>query len=323
MIFKDLSKIIIDILILILISSFYLISCDKIINPGKDDNDHTYPVPGIRSFSTTDEEPDWSPTGDIIAYVHLPRDSTYLIEDGIWLLELHNMERRFLTHGREPEWSPDGSKIAYVNGDNIFVIDVETEEIWQLTDFGGSYYPCWSPNGKTIYFDTNHNDPNGASVIWKMNSDGNNKQCISKHGVGEWRDPQCSPDGEKILHSRYLPNDDSSEPELFLMDTTGNNPIQLTSNDADERDADWSPQGDKIVYGSCFHKNEVEKSGIYIMELDNGKIYKINNGGGYPSWSPDGSKIVYYDNYDEYHGTLWLMNSDGSNKEPLTTPNTP
>jgi Tol biopolymer transport system component len=59
------------------------------------------------------------------------------------------------------------------------------------------------------------------------------------------------------------------------------------------------------------------------MELDNGKIYKINNGGGHPCWSPDGSKIVYHDNYDEYHRTLWLMNSDGSNKEPLTTPNTP
>lgn len=313
MIFKGLLKIIIA--ILILISSFYLISCDKILNP--DDNDHTYPEPGIYPFFNIDMEPDWSPTGDIIAHVHLhsPRDSTYFKKDGIWLLELHNMERRFLTHGMEPEWSPDGNKIAYVNGGNIFVIDVETEEIRQLTDFGGSYYPCWSPNGKTIYFDTNHNDPNGANVIWKMNSDGNNKQCISKHGVGEWRDPQCSPDGEKILHQR--PSAGIGW-DFFIMDTTGNNPIQLTSNDANERDADWSPQGDKIAYGSYFRKNEVEKSGIYIMELDNGKIYKINNGGGYPSWSPDGSKIVYYDNYDEYHGTLWLMDSNGENKRQLT-----
>lgn len=73
----------------------------------------------------------------------------------------------------------------------------------------------------------------------------------------------------------------------------------------------------------------------FISILDNGEgmqLFKINSDGqGLTkltsdgciqfSWSPDG-KIVYV-NFDEYRidetkGTLWTMNADGSNKQPLT-----
>jgi Tol biopolymer transport system component len=54
-----------------------------------------------------------------------------------------------------------------------------------------------------------------------MNADGTGKKDISEHGAGEWRMPEWSNDGEKILYSRFIEEIDA--PELFLMDTSGQN----------------------------------------------------------------------------------------------------
>lgn len=43
------------------------------------------------------------------------------------------------------------------------------------------------------------------------------------------------------------------------------------------------------------------------------------DGGDYPSWSPDGTKIVYMRSAVG-DGGLWIMNADGSGKHRLTTP---
>jgi Tol biopolymer transport system component len=56
------------------------------------------------------------------------------------------------------------------------------------------------------------------------------------------------------------------------------------------------------------------------MNADGSDPHQITSWGGNPSWSPNGSQIVYYQNYDDSTGTLWIMNADGSDQRPLTTP---
>ena len=43
----------------------------------------------------------------------------------------------------------------------------------------------------------------------------------------------------------------------------------------------------------------------------------------YPSWSPDGSKIVFQKDYPGFSGEteIWIMNADGSEAEALTDRN--
>jgi TolB protein len=256
-------------------------------------------------FRTIDSEPDWSPDGNVIAYNH----------SGICLLHLQSMSKQFLTEGWMPKWSPDAKKIAYVKNNNIHVIDVQSKQISQLTTWGESFFPSWSPDGKKIAFDTNYGDSKGANVIWVMNADGSGKKDISQHGTGEWRQPVWSKDGTKILHLRYI-----GFTELFLMDTTGSNPVRLTFNSFDDRDPSWSPDGSKIAWGMYGSSNNTS-SGIWTMNKDGTNQKQIVRGGGYPSWSPDGTQIVYYhENSDGMTGTLWIMNSDGTNQRQLTSP---
>lgn len=150
-----------------------------------------------------------------------------------------------------------------------------------------------------------------------MNSDGSGKKEISQPGKGEWRDPEWSKDGNQILHIRYIGVD---IPEIFLMDSTGSNSIQLTFNSFVDRDPSWSADGTKIVWGSYGSGND-PKSGIWVMDSNGTNQKQLTHWGGYPSWSPDGTQIVYYQsNDDSATGTLWIMNAEGGNQHQLTKP---
>jgi len=73
-----------------------------------------------------------------------------------------------------PAISPNGKLLAFVRldktGENIYVLDLATDNIVQLTTgdaVGGS--PAWSLDGKTVFFETSMTTP---ITIWSINIDG-------------------------------------------------------------------------------------------------------------------------------------------------------
>src|SRR3970282_795415 len=77
----------------------------------------------------------------------------------------------------------------------------------------------------------------------------------------------------------------------------------------------FSPTGNKIVFE---HQLPGERPDAWVMNSDGTNVTRLTTDGGYaPSWSPDGSKIIYT-NSCQYNGYLWIMNPDGSNKRQIT-----
>lgn len=104
------------------------------------------------------------------------------------------------------------------------------------------------------------------------------------------------------------------------MDTLGTNSKRLTYNSFDDWEASWSPDGSKLAWTSLGSGND-PASGIWIMNADGSNPHLVAQWGAHPSWSPDGTAIVYMGyNEDSETRTLWLMNADGTNQRPLTTP---
>jgi len=102
---------------------------------------------------------------------------------------------------------------------------------------------------------------------------------------GRQQSPSLSPDGKSLLYVAR----DGEDSDIFVQRVGGENPTNLTANsDGMEYDPAYSPDGERIAFVSSR-----EGGGIFIMGATGESPKKLINEGAHPSWSPDGSKLVY------------------------------
>lgn len=290
-----------------------------------DGNPPTIPI----GYPSIDSYPAWSPDGMRIIYNHygITGFSSGMIlinpdSSGLWMMNADGSNHHLVLRGFDiyPAWSADGRWIVFHQGGQIFKIPVlgdslDKSRVEQLTSQGENFLPAWSPDGQWITYDSNSDSPNGMNFIWKMKADGSQKRRIAyAPTTGETRMPNWSPNGNQIVHKRYI----GVGPEIFTMDTSGNNPIRLTYNNNFDNYPKYSPDGTKITFES--------NANVWIMNADGRDPRQLTiKGGKSPSWSPDGTKIVYIgfiNPKQQYNprsdATVWVMNTDGSNKRQLT-----
>jgi Tol biopolymer transport system component len=85
-------------------------------------------------------------------------------------------------------------------------------------------------------------------------------------------------------------------------------PHPLTDGEIPSVHPRWSPKGDEIVFGrgEDWHQN------ILSVSPFGGTPRLLIEGGRNPSWSPDGSRLVY-----EKDNEIWTANADGSGQQQL------
>ena len=82
-------------------------------------------------------------------------------------------------------------------------------------------------------------------------------------------------------------------------------------------DPAWSPVDEKVVFVS----NESKNDEIWLVERDQWPAIKLTNNDwewdNHPSFSPDGSQIVFMSNRNSGRRQLWIMDADGGNQRQL------
>jgi len=179
---------------------------------------------------------------------------------------------------------------------------------------GGSHSPRWSPDGSRITFVSGGDL---GAVATGAGTFGILTENLSLSGVGSLGAPQpvWSPDGRWIAYT----SDKSGTPEIWLWSEEEGDgmrvaaDIQLTGLAARANGLAWSPDSRSIAFsGDRFGNMD-----IWTVSVPDGKVYRLTDDPlyeGYPSWTPDGSRLLYVRMDDRWvdHDVI-EVDPDGSN----------
>src|SRR5689334_21713230 len=202
-----------------------------------------------------------------------------------------------------PVWSPDGKRIAFVstfgNGArNIFVMmpDAPGQSInlaTQVTQYPhtGSYVenPVWSPDSTKIAFSM-------GDQVYIANSDGSSgTPAMLENGAGH--DPIWSPVGTRIAFDGLDAQEGDPFVDLHVVSATGGGtPVITPIHYTQWTFASWSADGTRLAYRSTTGN----EGRIRVVGADGSN--DVGLGGAdleddrTPSWSPDGSRVVFVGN---------------------------
>ncbi len=146
--------------------------------------------------------------------------------------------------------------------------------------------PMWSPDGTTIYFDSN---PDGAPNLHRKIASGTGSEEILFKSATLNTPLDCSPDGKSIL-LQVVTTKGREDIWVFPL-TGGEKPYPFLETAASEYSGRFSPDGRWVAYSS----DESGKYEIYVQAFPkgDGKWQVSNGGGGNPMWGKDGKELFY------------------------------
>ena len=169
------------------------------------------------------DQADWSPDGSKIV---LRRDEQLVVR------HLDTRAEKRITppdwpHCSGPAWSPDGLSIAFAcrwdKGNGIFIVPAAGGPPVKVFDKQGACEPQWSPDGKTLLYET-------ETHICTIRPDGGKNRLVTFYG-GVQRYGRWSPDGKWIVFCQGM--SEAGPWELYKVRARGGTPMKLTEEGSD------------------------------------------------------------------------------------------
>ena len=228
----------------------------------------------------------------------------------------------------DPDISPNGKSIVFTSnqtGNNdIYITDRQSGTSFDLTNNpANDEWARFSPDGKQIVFDSNRDG--GVFEIFVMNADGSGTPTQLTFPPTLGRYPSWSPDGKQIIFRHGI--------DLYVMNADGSGtPTQLTNEVGPSfaQMPNFSPNGQYVTFMS-FREGYCS---VFLMNSDgSGQTNLTPKAPADPStswcsrapaWSADGREIYFMSFRPSTggHNQLFVMNTDGSNLQQLTSAGT-
>jgi TolB protein len=273
----------------------------------------------------------------------------------IWVADPDLSHQQQITSGPSnsgfPTWSPDGTRIAFqsdrtdpdpnddVEIQDIFTMRSDGSDLQKITDtIGDNEKPDWSPDGRWLIFVSDRADYPTSLGLYRIRSDGSGGLTRLTHlpAGSEWQElARYSPDGKWIEYTEYrLPSPTNPDPytdesALIIARADGSDPRRITPWSISAADADWSPDGRRLVFAPRLARDEYVQS-VMVVDVDGRHLQELTSGDQLtgdgdatryqesfnPVWSPDGTRIMFvrasYTASDGFTQGLMTMRADGS-----------
>jgi len=220
-------------------------------------------------FSGIAEHPKWSPDGRYIVFDADTGQTIKMIpaEGGDPIIFLPDTIH--ITKGGLPCWSPDASKIAFKDSEySLCIYNLDTHKIDRVFSSEGLLLMpgCWSEDGKHVLIALMDRESR-KSTIWKISSDGKEKEQITGHHENIYRYLALSPDGSLLVYAAM----DDKFLGLYIMPIDGGKslPLAITPDGHNEGPV-WSPDGNRIAFTKMISWNV----DVWIMDVDIKQIHK-------------------------------------------------
>jgi len=228
----------------------------------------------------------WSPDGKHIAFTqYQPPD--YLGQ--LWIMNsdgsnLHLLLAESDFSDSRPSFTPDGSSVVFSRcypdpdqGCGVYQVGLAGGPLTDITNIELGIQdntPQYSVNGRLVF--TGVGRGGIICAIYLRSRDGEGLRQLTPAPLSP-RQPDWSPDGNRIAVSSHCSNPQNEE--IWMLATDGNGLRQLTNNGTDyfagphDFHPSWSPQGDAIVFER--DAPDFSSSAIYIMKQDGTSCRKL------------------------------------------------
>lgn len=237
---------------------------------------------------------------------------------------------------QNPTFSPDGKEILFTlfhNGYNegpagLYKIDLETGEVTKIfeeknqdaVNLPGS---SWNKNGRIAF----SSDRQGREAIWTVGADGKDPLRASSPPSGKYHiEPSLSPDGKWVVYEENNDTEDMDKRGMIYKQLIGGSEKKnLTDGPGegyDDRQPNWSPKGDKIVFQR--RMGESEEWYVYTSDAEGMDQKAVTEYGDDtdPSWSSDGDRIVYSSTDGALDApSIFTISADGGDPTRVTDQN--
>ena len=225
---------------------------------------------------------------------------------------------------RHPTWSPDRTKIAFAEGPggatgyDIYTFDLTTPGATpqDITNSSGvtDDRPAWSPDGTRIAYES------GNDIMVHALSGGSDLNLTSTLTPKAWK-AAWSPDSQTLYYSvgdiTVAPNGNNNDIRLYQQPANNSSAGTelLHVSGAHVFQPSISPDGTKLCYTLSTAAGNSTTASVVAAPLSEPSAFTViasTGVGDYNcTWSPDGSKIAYTEDYAG-NGEIVMKSSDGS-----------
>ena len=264
---------------------------------------------GLRRLTRTGGvagSPTWSADGKKILYYETDELGAYMAKNAqsridIVSIDVATGKKTGYTASNEtkfaPQWLPDG-RISYVVRSNA--ADAEGLRVWYpdrrvvAIAKGMIRHSTWTADGKQVIYDRILQPASTQRMVPTFSRDPDFELFLNEPF------PSFSPDGRKLLYSFQAGNGTNPvDTSIEVMNADGTGITTLFRKEGySAYNAVWSPSGDEVALsvGHFFRSPGLPAAPIALVKSDGSGYREVVDDGvnnGFPSWAPDGKRLVY------------------------------